>query len=106
MASKAIFIREIFQKDNHSFVIEWTDGSIMTYRLSDLQKQCPCARCVDEISGERTLDPSSVDEDVRARTLRGVGRYALCIDFTTGCSSGIFSYDMLYAAGLQQGCKA
>lgn len=88
-------IRKIEQKNNHEFVIEWMDGKVSEYRLSELQKRCPCAMCVDETTGKRLIGEKQVDPQVRARKIQSVGRYALRVDFTSGCSTGIYSFDTL-----------
>jgi ATP-binding protein involved in chromosome partitioning len=90
-----MFIRKIYQKDRYTFTIEWTDGKISSYRLSDLQRQCTCAQCRDEITGRSLIDPQCIDETVQAIQIVNVGRYALRIDFTKGCSKGIYSFSML-----------
>lgn len=92
---KAAYISKIYQKDNYTFTIEWNDGITNHYRLNELQKRCPCAGCVDEISGKRLLDKSMIADDVRAKRIMSVGRYALRLDFTSGCSHGIYSFDFL-----------
>jgi DUF971 family protein len=99
MTTPAVLVRKITQKDNHRFTIEWSDGKICDYMLSDLQRQCPCAKCTDEFSGQRLLDPGSVKDDVRAAHIKSVGRYALKIQFTSGCTTGIYSFDMLRKSG-------
>lgn len=88
-------VRKIKQKDNQTFTIEWNDGKIVDYRLSELQRKCPCANCRDEVTGERLLDPSRIDDNVNAKRVVSVGRYALRVEFTSGCSTGIYSFDML-----------
>lgn len=88
-------IQKIYQVDNHSFAIEWMDGAVNHYHLSDLQNKCPCANCVDEKSGHRILEPKGLNPDLRALNIENVGRYALRIQFSTGCSHGIFGFDML-----------
>lgn len=88
-------IQEIRQKDNYTFTILWTDGKEIDYRLSDLQKRCPCANCRDEITAEQKVDVNTIDPDVKARRVISVGRYALRVDFTSGCSLGIFGFDQL-----------
>lgn len=93
--SQTFYIKNIYQKDNFTFCIEWNDGALKEYRLSDLQKECPCAACVDESSGRRMVPQSSLKEDVRATRLTNVGRYALKIQFTSGCSTGIFDFNFL-----------
>lgn len=89
------YICKIWQEDNYSFSIEWNDGQVQTFRLSDLQRSCPCANCTDENTGKSLVDPKTVDDNVRAVAIRSVGRYGLRIQFTAGCSTGIFSFDRL-----------
>ncbi len=102
MTSRDILIRKIHQKDNHTFTIEWSDGCLADYRLSDLQRNCPCANCVDETSGKRVVDPATIRDDVRAVQMTNVGRYALRIQFTQGCSTGIYEFALLRKmAGLE-----
>ena len=91
----SIAIRQIRQKDNQTFSIVWSDQKEQDFHLRDLQKNCPCANCVDEMTGQRLLNPDSVKENVRAVAIRNVGRYGLQIQFTSGCSMGIYSFEML-----------
>jgi len=95
MKKENISIKAIEQTDNYTFQITWDDGSQNQYRLSDLQKNCPCAGCVDELTGRRIAASKAVDEDVRAVNIKSLGRYALKIKFTSGCSTGIYSYSFL-----------
>ncbi len=90
-----LFICRIWQKDNHIFSIEWSDGQIQDFRLSEVQRNCPCAHCTDELTGKRLLDPQIVSENVKAIAIRSVGRYGLQIQFSSGCSMGIYSFDQL-----------
>lgn len=92
---RALAIRKIYQNDNFTFSIEWMDGEVSVWRLSDLQMLCPCASCVDEMTGERLVGAQQIDPNVRARRIVSVGRYALAVEFTKGCSTGIYSFDML-----------
>lgn len=80
------------QKDLHTFTIEWSDGKIADYGLSDLQRRCPCARCRGE--------PPEVSEEVRALRFEHVGGYALQVIFDRGCSKGIYPLEMLYGMGV------
>lgn len=90
MSQPAVLIKKIHQKDNTTFAIEWSDGNIADYHLGDLQKRCPCAQC-----HASTQKPLVLESDVRAVRLMSVGRYALRIQFTSGCSKGIYSFAML-----------
>lgn len=92
-------IKKIYQKDEFSFLVEWYSGTTKTYQLSALQRECPCARCVDEVTNERLK--ALVNEKVRAHNIRRLGNYALKIDFDSGCSAGIYDYEFLYQRGIE-----
>ena len=95
MTSQIVFIREIKQVDSYHFAILWTDGAISNYRLSEIQKNCPCALCRDEKSGKSLVSEDKIDQGVRAYKITSVGRYALRIAFVSGCSEGIYSFALL-----------
>jgi DUF971 family protein len=93
--TQALFVSKIWQKNNTTFSIEWNDGEIQDFRLCELQRVCPCANCVDEVTGQPLLDPQTVSDDVRAVVIRSIGCYGLQVQFTAGCSKGIYSFDRL-----------
>lgn len=99
MTKPVLFIYAIRQKDNHTFTIQWNDGSICDYRLSELQKECPCASCFDINTRKSLIDPNKISDTLTAIKLMNVGRYALRIHFSSGCSNGIFGFDYLYEKG-------
>lgn len=90
-----LFVRRIWQKDNYTFSIQWNDGCVQDFRLCDLQRNCPCAQCSDEKTGQFRKDPAYVPSDLRAVMIRSMGRYGLRIQFTSGCSMGIYSFETL-----------
>ena len=90
MNNEFLFISNIVQKDRQHFSIEWTDGVEIDYNLPFLQLHCPCARC---------LERKSVDPMVSARKIKSIGRYALQVEFTSGCSKGIYSFAFLREIG-------
>lgn len=95
MISMPAAIKAIRQKDNYCFTIDWTDGMSCDYRLSQLQRQCPCAKCHGSDAGKPVAGERAISEDLRAKKISSVGRYALRIEFTSGCSTGIYSFSML-----------
>lgn len=95
MNDQVLSIKRLQQKDNYTFTIEWNDGQVNDYRLSTLQQHCPCANCIDEATGKRRIDAKILSENVRAQRIVSVGRYALRIYFTSGCSKGIFDFNLL-----------
>ena len=50
---------------------------------------------MDENTGKRVVDPATVDENVGAKSVTAVGRYAIKIQFTSGCSTGLYEFEML-----------
>jgi ATP-binding protein involved in chromosome partitioning len=102
MTSRPALIKKIWQKDAYTFSIEWNDGAVYDYRLSHLQRLCPCAGCVDENTGKRRSDGSTIPDTLSATRIVSVGRYALKIDYKSGCSAGIYGFDMLKAYGKEQ----
>ena len=87
--------RTITRSDPTQLVIEWADGHTTRYRTSELRSLCPCAACVDELTGVRTHDPASVAEDLPHKDVQLVGNYALTVYFGDGHNTGIFPFRML-----------
>jgi ATP-binding protein involved in chromosome partitioning len=85
----------IRQEGPRELSITWADGRVSVYDVRELRLACACASCVDEWTGEHRLDPASVPEDVRPRSVQGVGRYAIQIDWSDGHSTGIYPFRRL-----------
>lgn len=92
---KTHVIEKLSQPDDCHVSIHWNDGTLTTYRYADLQKGCPCANCNDENTGKCLIDPSKTPDNLGVSKIEMVGRYALRFKFTSGCSTGIFSFDRL-----------
>lgn len=78
-----------------NLAVTWDDGRKSAIPLRFLRQQCPCAACVDEWSGKRTLDPESVPVDVKPVKMTPIGRYAVQVGWSDGHGSGIYSWDLL-----------
>ncbi len=89
----------IGKKGDRILVIDWSDGVQSEYLTLNLRLSCPCAACVNEWTGEKTLDPAKVPENIRPLRLFSVGAYAMGIHWSDGHSSGIFAYDYLRRLG-------
>ena len=90
-----LLVRKIAQLDRHTLGIEWVDGHRSNWRLSTVRRACPCASCVDEWTGERTLEPTGVDDNILATDVESVGRYALKVRFSDGHDTGIYTFRRL-----------
>ena len=92
---RAIEPREILQEGDATLRITWVDDRVCTYDASRLRRACPCAQCVNEWTGERTLKAEAIADDVEISDLTLVGRYALNFRWSDGHETGIYSFQYL-----------
>jgi DUF971 family protein len=85
----------IIEESDSEVSIEWSDGTETRYNAAQLRRSCPCAGCIDEWTGKKTLDDRAVADDLAFRHVSIVGRYALNFHFTDGHETGIFSFAYL-----------
>lgn len=72
----------------------WDDGE-KEFPFAFLRRQCQCAHCVNEWTGEQILDPTSVPEDIAVESMELVGSYAVRIHWTDGHNAGLFTWERL-----------
>ena len=87
--------RSIHRSDPTRLVIQWQDGGKSEFSAAELRAACPCARCVNEVTGERMHDPRSVPPGLLQQNARLVGHYALTFRFSDGHDTGIYPFTML-----------
>ncbi len=75
--------------------ILWLDGQESHISFFNLRDACPCASCIDEISGEKTLDPNSIPKDIHPLSSEYVGNYALRIQWSDKHDTGIYHFNTL-----------
>ncbi len=75
--------------------IVWEDGVTSEFEPRTLRLRCPCAMCVDEMTGLRILKPEQVAGDVYPTAIHYVGRYALQFVWSDGHDTGIYPFDFL-----------
>jgi DUF971 family protein len=85
----------IRRTDPRRVEIEWTDGDVSRFTAADLRRACPCARCVNELTGVRMLDPHTVPDATEQSNLALVGHYAITMTFSDGHHTGIYPFPML-----------
>lgn len=93
------FPKQITGVNEPRILIQWTDGAIQEFNARELRLACPCAACVNEMTGQRTLRPEQVAADVKAVATTAVGRYALQIVWSDGHSTGLYGYETLRKTG-------
>lgn len=88
-------------------LIEWDQsGHSGHFPARDLRLACPCAECVEEMSGRPLLDPARVPADVRPLSLALVGAYGLRIAWSDGHGTGIYTFERLRASCPCPQCRA
>ena len=64
-----------------------------------LRLACPCAECVEEMTGHPLLDASRVPMDIKPLQLELVGSYALRVRWSDGHATGLFTWAKLQEVG-------
>lgn len=76
--------------------IEWDQsGHSAHFDARRLRLSCPCAECVEEMSGRPLLDPATVPQDIRPLALSLVGTYGLKVNWSDGHGTGIYTFAKL-----------
>ena len=86
---------QIIEESDSEITIKWSDDTETKYNAAQLRRACPCAGCVNEWTGEKTLDPAKVADDISFKHVSIVGRYALNFHFSDSHETGIFSFKYL-----------
>ena len=87
--------REIKQEGDSCLRITWADNFVSTYSAPELRRACPCAQCVNEWTGQRTLKPENISDELSIVDVSIVGRYALNFRWSDGHETGIYSFRYL-----------
>jgi DUF971 family protein len=82
---------------NGELGIVWKDGHESYYAGHFLRCACQCARCVDEMTGQKTLRDDRVPQDVHVLEIHPVGNYGVAIHWSDGHDTGIYSFERLRA---------
>jgi DUF971 family protein len=90
---------QIVEESDRELSITWSDDSETHYNAADLRRACPCAGCIDEWTGKKTLRDESVPDELSFAHISIVGRYALNFHFSDGHETGIYTFAMLRKLG-------
>lgn len=96
-AKQPIATRVELSADRRTLLLTWDDGAQAGLPVRLLRQKCPCAECVEEWTGRRTLDVDAVPQDIGVSQVSTVGNYALNLTFTDSHASGIFHWPHLRA---------
>ena len=91
--------QEITITDQGYLLVKWMNGEENLIPAIMLRGACPCASCIDEITGEKTLDVESLPHDLMIANYGYIGRYAIRFEFSDGHDTGIFDFTRIRKIG-------
>ena len=100
MAGPRVRTIEVFP--NGEVGIAWEDGREHFHTARELRLACPCAQCVDELTGEKRLDPARVPAALRVLHWAPIGHYAVQFRWSDGHDTGLFTLDYLRGLGAKR----
>ncbi len=88
---------ERIRRSDDAIEVVWQEGHVGRFGARALRLACPCAACVDEMSGRPILEPESVPMDVSPRQIELVGGYAIRVRWSDGHGTGMQTFEWLRA---------
>lgn len=89
-------VNDIRKINDQELLITWADDTRTIFTAYYLQLACRCAHCVDEWTGERLITEKDIDDGVKIVDYKPVGNYGMKFTFSSGCQSGIFTFEYLH----------
>lgn len=86
-------------RSRKAMTISWPDGRSDLISFHTLRSDCPCAACVDEMTGKRLLDPERVPVSVEPLAVELAGNYALKVRWSDGHDTGLYTWNHLRRLG-------
>ncbi|MBA2292221.1 MAG: DUF971 domain-containing protein [Gemmatimonadales bacterium] len=90
-------IPERIRRSDDAIEVAWDANHVGRFAARALRLACPCAGCVDEMTGRPLLDPDSVPMDVAPLQVELVGGYAIRVRWSDGHGTGMQTFDWLRA---------
>ncbi len=84
-------------------LVAWNHGDKYSLPYLEVRFQCPCAGCVDEHTGQRTIEKAAIHPEIRPVQVQTVGRYAIQITWSDGHDTGMYHYDRIFELCQKQG---
>ena len=98
MAKATVIPVEITRRDD-ALEVDWDGaGHRSVFPARALRLACPCAECVEEMSGRPRLDPERIPANLQLAAVGLVGAYGLRLTFSDGHAMGIFTFERLLEA--------
>jgi DUF971 family protein len=82
-------------RDRGVLEISWPRLGACRIAFKTLRANCPCAGCVDELTGIRTLNVDAIPPNIAPARVELCGNYALKIEWNDGHSTGLYTWQRL-----------
>lgn len=90
---------EIGRANEWDVKIKWKDDHESIYIARELRLACPCAGCLEEMTGRPLIRPELIPNDVQPLKISLVGRYAIKINWSDGHDTGFYTFEHLRKMG-------
>lgn len=105
--TKTTVVPHAINRRDDGLIIEWdTAGHVGFFPARPLRLGCPCAACIEEMTGRPLLNPGTIDADVRPLSVALVGAYGMKVEWSDGHSTGIYTFERLLAQCPCPNCSA
>ena len=84
---------------DHAIQVTWPGGTVKVIPAKALRDGCPCAGCIEELTGKKLLDPATIPDDIHVTSIQPVGHYAIQIEWSDGHATGLYTWATLRAIG-------
>lgn len=78
--------------DSKAITLKWNNGRVWKVGNKELRVSCQCALCINEMTGEKMMDPAKISSEIAATQVTPLGNYAIGVTWNDGHSSGIYPY--------------
>ncbi|MAT15998.1 MAG: hypothetical protein CMJ46_12095 [Planctomyces sp.] len=82
-------------KDKSLMELVWSAERTDELPFQFLRGRCPCANCVNELTGVRMVGPEKIDPGVHPVKMGFSGNYALTMEWSDGHHTGLYTWDYL-----------
>jgi DUF971 family protein len=82
-------------RDQGVLEITWPALGVRRIAFKTLRGNCPCAGCVDELTGIRTLNVDAIPANIAPVHIELCGNYALKVEWNDGHSTGLYTWQRL-----------
>ncbi|MFN0198247.1 MAG: DUF971 domain-containing protein [Planctomycetaceae bacterium] len=86
-------------REDRILELVWSPNRVDRLPFRVVREYCPCATCIDEITGQRILDVSRIPDDIQPTSMNFCGNYAIKIVWSDGHSTGLYTWDHLSQLG-------